>query len=328
LDFRVKDYLKCPKPNGYQSLHTTALFRHHGKVWPFEVQVRTAKMHQVAEWGKAAHAKYKEELEEEEALSTAATHSTSSSSLSQMASSEDGKERGRGKSSLRWHFLVGDDDDDDDDDDGYQEGDASTLSQAEKNRELNTATPPSPPPLPLSHERSETNAVNTTEAVVSAPDGLIRTGLEYSEWLSEELRSTRLYVFMQEEDEVEEIEEEEGGERDEEEEEEGEEGGGNMRVVGGSGGGKKERQSTTIWDLPAGTSLKDAVVWRHIGGGTGSLLSSSSSRRTKKKKTEEEGVYDDDDDSATIIISRLRINGHRVSPNYKLRNGDAVVLSR
>jgi GTP pyrophosphokinase len=57
--FRVKDYISNPKPNGYQSLHTTAHVRHHGREWPFEVQVRTREMHRVAEWGQAAHASYK-----------------------------------------------------------------------------------------------------------------------------------------------------------------------------------------------------------------------------------------------------------------------------
>merc|ERR1719230_1769407 len=58
---RVKDYIASPKANGYQSLHTTVVTRHHGQEWPFEVQVRTEEMHRVAEWGKAAHADYKSE---------------------------------------------------------------------------------------------------------------------------------------------------------------------------------------------------------------------------------------------------------------------------
>lgn len=61
MQFRVKDYVRYPKDNGYQSLHTTATVRYHGRVVPFEVQVRTAEMHRVAEWGKAAHATYKAE---------------------------------------------------------------------------------------------------------------------------------------------------------------------------------------------------------------------------------------------------------------------------
>jgi len=67
LPGRIKDYIACEKPNGYQSLHTTVFTGDGGIV---EIQIRTNDMHQRAEYGIASHSSYKEKGSEQEADQT------------------------------------------------------------------------------------------------------------------------------------------------------------------------------------------------------------------------------------------------------------------
>ena len=58
---RFKDFISTPKPNGYKSIHTTVIGKDGIKM---ELQIKTQKMHQLAEYGVASHWIYKDEVNE------------------------------------------------------------------------------------------------------------------------------------------------------------------------------------------------------------------------------------------------------------------------
>ncbi len=66
MESRFKDYISTPKPNGYQSLHTTVIF----EGFPVEIQIRSDDMHKYAEYGIAAHWLYKEKKSKQDNLDT------------------------------------------------------------------------------------------------------------------------------------------------------------------------------------------------------------------------------------------------------------------
>ncbi len=86
---RVKDYVRYPKPNGYQSLHHTSKISRNNQDFHFEVQVRSEEMHRLAEFGVAAHSSYKLSGSSSPNNYPSLKESQSSSSLSLKPSSDE-----------------------------------------------------------------------------------------------------------------------------------------------------------------------------------------------------------------------------------------------
>ena len=84
---RVKDYVRYPKPNGYQSLHHTSKITRNNQDFHFEVQVRSEEMHRLAEFGVAAHSSYKLDGSSSPNTLPPLKQSLSSSSISRASSS-------------------------------------------------------------------------------------------------------------------------------------------------------------------------------------------------------------------------------------------------